>query len=57
MKIICVLGDRQNYNESTTPYKTFTNKNNPYIKTIMDGNDFYKYAKNKFIFSHLAVYL
>ena len=51
----CVLGDRQNYNESTDSYKTLTNKNNPYIKTIMDGNDFFiNMPKIKFIFSHLA---
>lgn len=54
-KLSCVFGDRQNYDEPMKSYKTFSNKDNPYIKTIMDGNDFFINMPNiKFIFSHLA---
>jgi len=54
-KVSCVFGDRQNYNELNNSYKTFSNKNNPYVNTIMDGNDFFiNMPKIKFIFSHLA---
>lgn len=54
-KLSCVFGDRKNYDEYNNFFKNFSNKNNPDIKTIMDGNDFFiNMPRNKFIFSHLA---
>lgn len=55
LEVSCVLGDRKNYNEKENTFRLFTNKDNPYIKSIMKGNDFFiNYPKINFIFSHFS---
>ena len=51
----CVLGDRRNYDDNINIYRTLSNAKNPYIKTVMNGNDFFiQMPKIGFIFSHFA---
>jgi glycosyltransferase involved in cell wall biosynthesis len=51
----CVLGDRQNFYEEIGEYKIFSNKHKPYVKEIMDGNQFFiNNAKICFFFSHFS---
>ncbi|WP_452229281.1 glycosyltransferase family 2 protein [Lacinutrix sp. MEBiC02404] len=51
----CVLADRQNYYKALDKFVTYDNKNKPFVKTIMNGNEiFINWFNINFVFSHFG---